>query len=704
MGESGRRRRRAAGRTEGGGSRVAEATPSAAPRPLGARASYLLVGAAAVLVQATQLSLLADDPSTQGPIVDGRDYHLEAARIASGGMAPEAPHFQSPFFPWLLALTYRLLGIEPRNGLYLQALLAVVIALQVLALARRMLPERAALAAGLAATAYGPLLFFSSQLIAAPLDAATALALLLVATRTDGATGPRGHLLLGLVAGVAVATRGTVAPVLAWLALRPWQAFAGSPERLAAAAHRVGALGAGVLLGMLPVGLSNWARSGVFSLSTTNLGVNLWIGNNPDVAATTAIRPGWQWVHLLAEPSRQGISGAFAESDYFRAAALSWALDHPLAWARTFLLKLADVFNGFEVPRNLDPYGELGRTALTASMLFEQGLRFPFGLVLPLAVLGAASLWRAPGSARAARDTVLFVVLNAVGIALFFPSGRYRLALALALVPLAIAGLAAALRTVRAAAARALPARGALAAALAVLAAAFANLMPPLTGPDMRDEEDYQQALAYRSANRDADAARLLARRLERRPDDADAWSVLAEARYFGGNRAGALEAVQHAVRHAPEATHAWHFLGVLLEETGRRAEADAAYVRATEIFPGHPLASTDLAWLRLDGGDFAGAVAPARQAVLAAPGGRAWLGLGLALLLTRQPQEAEEPLRRAAALLPAEPRARTGLARALAAQGRREEAEQHLKEVLARWPTYESARRLRDEMQSRGW
>jgi tetratricopeptide (TPR) repeat protein len=129
--------------------------------------SVLLVGVVALSVQAYQLGSLRTDPSVKGPIIDALVYHREAERLVRGQPAPRAPHWQSPLFPWLLSAAYRVTGVVPARGLWLQAALGVLVAILVLGIGRVLLPPRWALAAGLVACGYGPLLFFCGQLIPA---------------------------------------------------------------------------------------------------------------------------------------------------------------------------------------------------------------------------------------------------------------------------------------------------------------------------------------------------------------------------------------------------------------------------------------------------------------------------------------------------------------------------------------------------------
>ncbi len=684
---------------------AARAAPPASPPPtvpdapeaepaFGERAweQHLVVTLLALVVQAAQYHWLATDPSVTGPIIDGREYHAEALRLAQSGAAPPLPHWQSPLFAWALSVAYRVVEAKPVVGLLAQAAFVLAITQTLVAVARTVLPPRAVIAVGAAAALYGPLLFFSSQLIAAPLDAATALLALLVAVRTSPKSAPWVHLAQGLALGVAVAARGTVAPFVLFLGWRVVQARA--TLATSGVASRLGALALGILGGLLPVGVSTWQRYGTFRLSTANAGVNLFVGNNSDVSATTAIRPGWRWDDLSFEPARHGVFDPFAQSAFFTDRAVSWAVHHPYAFARALVIKLVDTFNGAEIARNLDPYGTLGRTPLTAALLWQHGLRFPFGLVLPFATVGALSALRASPTTderRAAwRTLVAFVALNALGIALFFPSGRYRLALALALLVPAVEGV-----RVVGGWWRARRVDGRVAAAGVALLVAV-NVVPAMTGPDLHDEAALQLGWAHLSAGRVQEAVTVLTAESQRRPDEAEVWRTLGEARDRAGDRPGAIAALEQAVSIAPRSAHARHHLGAILFTSGRAAEARPHLEAAVRLWPAHPLAWADLAGACLDVGDPQAARRAGDVSVARSPDqAYGWYYRGLARQRTGDPTGAIADLTRAAALTPTTPDVRLALVEAIDATGRRADALAALREGLRANPRNRRMRAL---------
>lgn len=575
--------------------------PLERPRKLDA----LLVAGFALVVQFAQLSALVDDPVARAPIIDGHTFHADAARIVAGAPAPAGLYWQSPWYVWLLALTYRVVGVAPQRGLLLQSLCVIGCAVLVHALARRLeLSRREALAAGVSAALYGPLMFFAAQLIAAPLDAAAALCALLVAIAARPERSAAWHAGSGLALGFAAAQRGTVWPFALWSLASLWRSRAtlGVTPTLS----RAGAYVAGALVASLPVAIGNLRHSGRFTTLTTNAGVNLWLGNNPHLAHTTAARPGCGWDWITLEPVRHGVFSSQGRSEWFTREALRWAYEHPLAALVGTLKKLSDTFNGLEVARNLDPYGDLARTPLNAAMLGAEGLKFPFGLLLPLAVLGAFALLRDERTRRTTQTVLAFVALNAMGVALFLPAGRYRLGLALAMIPLGVVGARTLLHLAkRERVGEYTPFAAAIAAGL------FANLTPRFTGPDLRSADGILRAEAHFNAREYVLATAELRGALLRPkspPVAADHFDLLGRICGTMGNARCAEESFARAITLEPRCFGAAEKLGALRLARGDARGAMDAFGRSVQMVPMQPGAWFGLAAARAMAGDHPGA------------------------------------------------------------------------------------------------
>ena len=81
-----------------------------------------------------------------------------------------------------------------------------------------------------------------------------------------------------------------------------------------------------------------------------------------------------------------------------------------------------------------------------------------------------------------------------------------------------------------------------------------------------------------------AEAGQILMRRVEQRPDDADCWYYIGEARNQAGNLPAALEALQRAARLDERDTRTFNLMGRVLDRMGRPDEAMAMYRRSREL------------------------------------------------------------------------------------------------------------------------
>ncbi|HEY1542668.1 MAG TPA: tetratricopeptide repeat protein, partial [Xanthobacteraceae bacterium] len=118
----------------------------------------------------------------------------------------------------------------------------------------------------------------------------------------------------------------------------------------------------------------------------------------------------------------------------------------------------------------------------------------------------------------------------------------------------------------------------------------------------------------------DAEAGALLARALEREPDNADAHLNMGVVLAALGLEAGAEVSYRRGLARKPASVDGHNNLGVLLEHMGRYAEAEASYRRASELAPDavHPL--NNLAVMLKASGRLGEAIAVQRRAIALDP------------------------------------------------------------------------------------
>ena len=386
---------------------------------------FWLVCATALVLRLIYLLEIEASPLFSYPAVDGKTYVLHATSLAAGNWLSQGqgPFWQPPLYPYLLGM---IKAIAPDSFIYairwFQAILGALTCGLVYLLGRRWFTPKLGLVAGLAASCYGPLIFFDGEVLPASLAVfLNMLGLLLLdrALKQNAKSGFSPRLLFGagLVFGLAsLAVASALSFVVAASVWLFWQRRS---------LPLVGTFALGTLLVIAPITWRNYAIGDDLVLISCNSGVNFYIGNNANYERTLKTRPGWEWEDLIAEPVAAGIELPSEKSAYFWNKAWGYISAHPLDYLGLLATKSMQFFNGNEVGRNQDIYYWRNYSHLLCTTLWKWGIAFPFGLVSPLALLGLALLLRHKGLNLG----ILFVLAYSIGIIAFFPTARYRIPL-----------------------------------------------------------------------------------------------------------------------------------------------------------------------------------------------------------------------------------------------------------------------------------
>ena len=291
----------------------------------------------------------------------------------------------------------------------------------------------------------------------------------------------------------------------------------------------------------------------------------------------------------------------------------------------------------------LDMYHARSDSAVLAALLWKWGLAFPFGLVLPLALLGV-------GFALAARErgtllALLFVATSAVGIALYGAHAETRMVLVPVLLLFAVGGVGQLTQLSWAW-------RGVTAAGL-VLVAGLVNASTPAMDRAAQASQQRYLGRAYVELGMTATAIAAYEQSLAAGNSDKDVYWALAALYDASGKPERALGINRAFVARWPEDERGQLALGDRYMAMGRSQEARTVYQQL---------------------------VAGGREALL----GR----LGDAQLTSGAIDKAVQSYERLLTLRPDSSRVRYQLARAYAAGGRLEAAEQTYRQLLDS-PTY---------------
>jgi 4-amino-4-deoxy-L-arabinose transferase-like glycosyltransferase len=390
---------------------------------------------------------------------------------------------QEPLYPYLVGLSYRLFGPDPRVVFVWQQALGVLGVLLLFAIARRLFGDLRAAIAGALLALCSPVFFYELLLLRDSLIVFWGL--LLVWLWQVANERERGWLwaLGGLAGGLALLLKSTFALPLAAMAA----------HRLATRRREPCALlrsllpaTIGLALALLPAVARN-AAVGAPPLALQSVGTVTF------VAANTADAPAGAGFYVNVSL----VGRILHESGGRFSSALALTLrTHPSAFGFLALLgaKLFYSFHWYEIPVNAD-------LAVFRAFSPVLGLPVTFGLIGPLALLGLGIC----GRRGLRRSWPLLVLAGAhlLAMIVMHPCSRYRAPMTAALVPFAAAGLAWLFEQARARQARRLAAGG-----VALLALLLAVHLP--TSERMRvPRPDYlvQPHLFYTSPKADQLAA-----------------------------------------------------------------------------------------------------------------------------------------------------------------------------------------------------
>ncbi len=368
-------------------------------------------------------------------LADALYYQARSLYFMTGIWQQEEAFFMSPAYPMLLGVWYKMTAPDPALGwarILNMALSGGTLALLVCA-TREFWGRGAALCAGLL-WALAEVVIFYEQTVLMEISAGFAtMAALFAAARLagprDGERSPGGLVAMGLAAGVLTGIsalfRGNTLALAPLVAAMPLVA-AGSTllprHRILSACAVV----LGTILPLLPIAAHNARAEKDFVFLTSNMGMNLFIGNNPRAVGvyeeppTTSLEP--RGLYAAREYYRRDDVSSREINDYWMHESAKF-LSGPIGPQITLMRrKLLILFFHHDFPQIYHHRAMLDEVPV---------LRLPFlgwGTFYPLAAAGAVFAWRR-------RDWSLRVFIGAMillplSILPFFITERYRLAFA----------------------------------------------------------------------------------------------------------------------------------------------------------------------------------------------------------------------------------------------------------------------------------
>ncbi len=501
------------------------------------------VFALAVLVRVVYVYEQSSNAAFWMPLVDAEVFDRAASTWAQSSTFEQDGFFFHGFaYPFFLGLTYWFFGASAWIAKYAQCVIAGLTCALTYALARRYLSRGVALGAAAIVTFYGPLMFVETDLVAEGL--ATFLVLVLIffepRVRSERAVW---WVVWGVCSALCVLTRASLLPFV--LLYSGYVLLSVSRARQPMAWAKVAWVGIGAAMVVMPMALLNHHETGHYAVLPASGGINAFIGNNAERCATMTTRPGIAWNRLVDMPRAGGRDSLWVRDAYFWQQTRDWVATHPFAFLRGLAAKSATWLSARELPRNLDIYLYRPSSMILSATTWKMGgFGFPFGVLLPLALLGGWSARK-----RVPMGMWLFLVSYSFVHVLIFSSSRYRVVMVPVLAVLASAGVA---RLVHAAK-QGLPA---LAKPMVVVVVVGLLISFPVRFCEERHDFLSEQ------------------------------WFMVGAGYERLGNAGAAESYYRRVLKRAPGYAEAHHLLAKLLQNKHRRFEAAIHYERASALEP----------------------------------------------------------------------------------------------------------------------
>jgi tetratricopeptide (TPR) repeat protein len=699
------------------------------PSSLSWRDALAVTGAALVL-RLVHLWQMRDSVFATLLLGDSRGYDTWAREIAAGDWMGREVFYQAPLYPYALGAIYAVAGHDVMLVRVLQAAIGAASCAAIWYAGAALVGPRTGLVAGLMLAAYPPAIFFDALIQKSVLDVFFVSLSLALLARAASAGGRGAWLGLGMCLGALSLTRENAlvlaAIVLFWAGTHrdgesPRFKGAGyvSPRRAP-----VVLVALGLALILTPVIARNALVGGGLYLTTSQFGSNLYIGNNPQADGSyVALRAGrgspeferLDATTLAEQAQRQRLTPAQVSS-YWAGRAWDYIRSDPAGWLALMTRKGRLLVSATEI---IDTESQESHAEYSV-VLRALGPIWHFGIALPLAIVGAWSLWTAR---RRLWPLYWMTGAYATSVVIFFVVARYRMPL----VPFVLLFAAAGLGSIVSIVSRHESRDWRPAVALAALALVIGNwplhssatqraITENNLGTALQEEGHLDEAInryrravalngsltpalnnlgtALRAAGRVEEAIAVYGQALAQDGDAARVQFNLGNARMAARDVAGAVAAFRAAVAADPGYGEAHNNLGEALAATGDVAGATAAFRRAVQLDARAVLPRANLANVLASSGQPAEAAALYREALALEPSNAALhYDYGSLMLEQGAFAAAAAALEESIRLAPDSPSAYNNLGIALASQGQMAGAVRAWQHAVRLKPDFEDAR-----------
>ncbi len=388
----------------------------------------------AFIVRFVYLNQLMSSPDFDRPQADALWHHTWAKEISSGDWIGKEVFFKAPLYPYFLGTLYAIFG----DNFYLPRLIQIIMGslscVLIFFLAGRAFNRTVGIIASIVACLYAPFIHFDAELELPVLEVLLDLLLFLSLLVAGHKLKKRWWLLAGALLGLSAITRPNILVfvpfVLLWMYLLFWK------ENKNKVFMWVLSYLLGAILIISTVTVRNWLVEKDFVPISSQGGINFFIGNNKLSDGKTAFAyPGmapyqgykdniWITSVKLAEKNLGRKLKPSQISNFWLGQSLDFIKGYPLGYLKLLGKKFYFFWNSYEIESNKDLYFYSRWSSILRLLLKDWAVRFPFGIIGPLSILGvilSVRFWRKHFLMYA------FVASYMFSVVLFFVTSRFRL-------------------------------------------------------------------------------------------------------------------------------------------------------------------------------------------------------------------------------------------------------------------------------------
>jgi len=383
----------------------------------------LLIALIALAVRVAYIVEVRAHPLMTTTTGDPQVYDLRALEIAGGQWAADDVFFHSsPIYPYILGVIYAIFGQSYTAVRIIQSLFGVGSCLLLWSITRTLFGPKQGLIAGVIAALYAPFIFFDAEILMITYVIFFALlsVWLLLRCRSQGKLWPA--LAAGAAIGVSALGKPNMLLFTPVAAVWIWWLFRRS-ERAQETLRTVALIIIGTVVVIAPMTIMNAVIADDFVLTSSNGGINFWIGNNHGADGTFLVPQNMRTdLYTQSKMAAEVAVGRELKpsevSSYWFDKGMQFVTSQPGAALKLLGRKLLLFWNAYEIPNHYD----INYFRQASKVL---GLNpFMFSWIVPLGFLGmyvSRRHWR--------RYAVLYAFGLAYLISLmpFFVTSRYRL-------------------------------------------------------------------------------------------------------------------------------------------------------------------------------------------------------------------------------------------------------------------------------------